>query len=539
MQLDLTQGKINKRLLMFAFPLMLGNLLQQFYNIADTLIVGRFLGANALAAVGSSYTLMVFLTSIILGLCMGSSAYFSILYGRKAIDELKNSFFLSFLLIGAVSLILNLLVYLFVDEIMMLLHIPSEIYSMMQSYLLWIFAGMSATFLYNYFANLLRAVGNSMAPLLFLAISAILNILLQSYLLWIFAGMSATFLYNYFANLLRAVGNSMAPLLFLAISAILNILLDLLFVLVFAWGVEGAAIATVLSQYVSGIGIMLYFLIYRKELHIQKQHRRWNKQIMYKLGSFSFYTCLQQSVMNLGILAVQSLVNSFGTVIMAAFAAGVKIDSFAYMPVQDYGNAFSTFIAQNYGAGKKERIQKGIRSSLAAVFCFTTIISILVYTFAKELICIFVAAAETKIVAAGVHYLRIEASFYFGIGLLFLLYGYYRAIELPQMCIFVAAAETKIVAAGVHYLRIEASFYFGIGLLFLLYGYYRAIELPQMSVILTILSLGTRVLLAYVLSATALNVSGIWLAVPIGWVLADIYGILYYWRRCKKQYKST
>ena len=221
MQLDLTQGKINKRLLMFAFPLMLGNLLQQFYNIADTLIVGRFLGANALAAVGSSYTLMVFLTSIILGLCMGSSAYFSILYGRKAIDELKNSFFLSFLLIGAVSLILNLLVYLFVDEIMMLLHIPSEIYSMMQSYLLWIFAGMSATFLYNYFANLLRAVGNSMAPLLFLAISAILNILL-----------------------------------------------DLLFVLVFAWGVEGAAIATVLSQYVSGIGIMLYFLIYLSLIHI-------------------------------------------------------------------------------------------------------------------------------------------------------------------------------------------------------------------------------------------------------------------------------
>jgi len=444
-QLDLTQGKIGKRLLMFAFPLMLGNLLQQFYNIADTLIVGRFLGADALAAVGSSYTLMVFLTYIILGLCMGSSAYFSILYGRKAIDELKNSFFLSFLLIGTASLVLNVLVYLFVDEIMLLLHIPSEIYSMMQSYLLWIFAGMSATFLYNYFANLLRAVGNSMAPLLFLAVSSILNIFL-----------------------------------------------DLLFVLVFAWGVEGAAIATVLSQYVSGIGIMLYFLIYRKELHIQKQHRCWNKQIMYKLGSFSFYTCLQQSVMNLGILAVQSLVNSFGTVIMAAFAAGVKIDSFAYMPVQDYGNAFSTFIAQNYGAGKKERIQKGIRSSLAAVFCFTTIISILVCTFAKELICIFVAAAETKIVAAGVHYLRIEASFYFGIGLLFLLYGYYRAIELPQM-----------------------------------------------SVILTILSLGTRVLLAYVLSATALNVSGIWLAVPIGWVLADIYGVLYYWRRCKKQYKST
>ena len=185
--------------------------------------------------------------------------------------------------------------------------------------------------------------------------------------------------------------------------------------------------------------------------------------------------------MNFGILMVQGLVNSFGTVIMAAFAAAVKIDSFAYMPVQDFGNAFSTYVAQNYGANQPERIRKGIRSAglTSAVFCVC--ISALVCLFAK-----------------------------------------------PLMGIFIDPLQTDIIAAGVHYLRIEGACYIGIGILFLLYGYYRAVNQPLMSVILTIASLGTRVALAYLLSATALGVTGIWLSVPIGWALADIIGIGYY-----------
>lgn len=192
-------------------------------------------------------------------------------------------------------------------------------------------------------------------------------------------------------------------------------------------------------------------------------------------------TSLQQSIMNFGILMVQGLVNSFGTVIMAAFAAAVKIDSFAYMPVQDFGNAFSTYVAQNYGAGEKMRIEKGIRSAglCAAIFCI--IISTLVYCFAR-----------------------------------------------PLMQIFIAPEETDIIQAGIHYLHIEGACYIGIGILFLLYGYYRAVNQPAMSVILTIASLGTRVALAYALSATTLGVTGIWLSVPMGWGLADIIGIGYY-----------
>lgn len=441
MRYDLTSGSITKNLLKFAFPLMVGNLLQQLYNVADTLIVGRVLGANALAAVGSAYTLMVFLTSILIGLCMGSSAFFSIQYGKRDFERLKTSFFLSFLLIGAITVILNGVVFVCMDGIIVFMQIPVEIRQ-----------------------------------------------LIREYLFYIFMGIGATFLYNYFANLLRAVGNSIVPLIFLAVSAVLNIGLDLLFVMVFEWGVGGAAIATVISQFVSGIGIMLYYFWKFPELRIQKRHMKWDNSILKEVTSLSILTCVQQSIMNLGILMVQGLINSFGTVVMAAFAAAVKIDSFAYMPVQDFGNAFSTYIAQNYGAKKRERIQKGMKHAVITAFLFCLVVSTLVCVFAN-----------------------------------------------PLMQLFIDKSNTEIIEVGVNYLRIEASFYFGIGILFLFYGFYRAVNKPIMSVILTIISLGTRVVLAYFLSGfPAIGVTGIWVSIPIGWILADITGFLYYIRYRKK-----
>ena len=441
MEYRLTEGSITKNLLKFAFPLMVGNLLQQLYNVADTLIVGRFLGADALAAVGSSYTLMVFLTSILLGLCMGSSAFFSMEFGRENYDRLKKGFFISFVLIGSVTILLNFIVFAQIDFIIELLQVPAEVVKLMRDYLLYIFAGIFATFLYNYFANLLRAVGNSVTPLVFLAFSSVLNIVL-----------------------------------------------DLVFVLVFHWGVKGAAMATVISQYVSGVGIMLYYRVRFPQLQIQTHHMKWDGQILKEIAGLSFLTCIQQSIMNLGILMVQGLVNSFGTVVMAAFAAAVKIDSFAYMPVQDFGNAFSTYIAQNFGAGKRERIQKGIKSSALVSFGFCLFISFVVCVFAK-----------------------------------------------PLMEIFVDPSHIDIVGVGVRYLRIEGAFYFGIGFLFLLYGFYRAVNRPGMSVVLTVISLGTRVFLAYTLAPIpSIGVTGIWASVPIGWILADLTGVIYY-RKKKNQ----
>lgn len=304
MYYDLTKGKISKNLILFALPMMAGNLMQQFYNIADTLIVGRVVGKNALAAVGAAYTLMTFLTSIFLGLSMGAGVLFSIYKGKNDKHALRVAVAHAFVLIMAVMVFVNVLVYVCMHPILWFLRVPQEV-------------------------------------------------------------------------------------------------------------MEG----------------------------------------------------MRQSVMNFGILMVQGLVNSFGATTMAAFAAAVKIDTFAYLPVQDFGNAYSTFVAQNYGVKDYGRIQKGTKEAFAISIVFSIIISILVCTFAASL-----------------------------------------------MEIFVKAQETAVIACGVQYLRIEGSFYCGIGCLFLLYGYYRAINKAQMSVVLTVISLGLRVVLAYILSVP-LKAPGIWVAI--------------------------
>lgn len=453
---DLTKGPVMKTMLRFAVPMILGNLLQQCYNVADTLIVGRFLGPDALAAVGSAFTLMTFLTSILLGLCMGSGAVFSIRFGQKDIAGLKESIFTSFLMISVICLLLNIIAFMGIDPILRFMRVPGEIQGLMHDYLIVIFAGITAVFLYNYFACLLRAIGNSLVPLIFLAVSALLNIVL-----------------------------------------------DLWFIAVLHWGVAGAAQATILAQYISGIGIGVY--VFKKHLRprtvpvsrplplrpVTWLHReRWpiSWSCFKEIAGYSILTCIQQSIMNLGILMVQGLVNSFGVTVMAAFAVAVKIDAFAYMPVQDFGNAFSSFIAQNYGAGQKERIRAGFKGAVMAALIFCLIVSAAIWIFAR-----------------------------------------------PLMLLFIDLGENAIISEGIRYLHIEGAFYCGIGCLFLLYGLYRALGRPGMSVVLTILSLGTRVALAYGLSSiSAIGVVGIWWSVPIGWFLADAVGLLYFKRHFRR-----
>ena len=426
---NLTRGNISRALILFALPMIAGNLLQQFYNIADTLIVGRALGANALAAVGSAYTLMTFLTSIFLGLSMGSGALFSIYQGRGDEDSLRSGVAHAFALILGVTVLLNAAVYAFLEPILDFLRVPDAVRGGMREYLLVIFAGLIATSLYNYFSCLLRALGNSSVPLAFLAVSALAN-----------------------------VG------------------LDLLFVLGFGWGIAGAAWATVLAQYASGAGILIYVLAKCKRLLPKRADMRYHPRILREIINLSSLTCLQQSVMNFGILMVQGLVNSFGATIMAAFAAAVKIDTFAYLPVQDFGNAYSTFVAQNFGAGNTARIREGTKKAFGLSAGFSIVLSGLVFAFAR-----------------------------------------------PLMRVFVDASEIEVIAAGAKYLRIEGACYLGIGWLFLLYGYFRAVQKPGMSVVLTVISLGTRVALAYALAGVVGEV-GIWVAIPIGWALADVVG---------------
>lgn len=274
---DLTRGKITPTLLRFTLPMMAGAMMQQCYNIADTLIVGRFIGAEALAAVGSAYTLMVFITSVMLGLSMGSGTVFSLKFGEGNMAGLRQSVAASLLLTGGITVVLNAAAYIWIDGTLRLLSVPADVYPLMRSYLMIIYGGIALSFVYNFCASLLRSVGNSRTPL------------------WV-----------------------------LAASVVLNVVLDLVLVLLFGLGIEGAAWATLISQAAAAIGITAYILKTRPELIPRRKDMSVSRATLGEIATFSSLTCVQQSVMNFGILMVQGLVNSFGMAVMAAFAAAVK-----------------------------------------------------------------------------------------------------------------------------------------------------------------------------------------------------------------------
>ncbi len=430
MQFDFTSGPIRRSLVLFSLPLIGGNLLQQCYNIIDTWIVGRYLGNIPLAAVGSAFSLMILLNSLLLGLCMGSGVVFSQLYGEGKIAEMKQAIFNAFLVGSCASVVLLALTYPALPMIAKLMHIPGD------------------------------------------ALPAF-----TGYLKIIFLGIPFTFLFNFGAAVLRGVGNSLAPLLFLLLSTIGNIVLDLLLVLVFHQGVEGAAIATVIAQGISALGLLLYIMLRLPQLHPHRSHLHLDRQLLRRIASVSMLTSFQQSIMNFGILMVQSLVNSFGIATMAAFAAGVKIDAFAYAPAQDFANGFSTFVAQNAGANRPDRVRQGFRTALCLSVIFCLIVSGLVFLFAK-----------------------------------------------PLLTLFIDPTELEALSIGVQYLRMEGVFYAGIGLLFLLYATYRGLERAGMSIVLTVISLGLRVLISYSF-APDFGAWVIWVSIPIGWLIADVVGI--------------
>lgn len=440
-QTDILTGSIPKQLLLFFLPIWFGTLFQQLYNTADTLIVGNFVGTNALAAVGATGPFVNLLVGLFVGLCSGAGVVIAQSWGAHDPDAVDRQVHTALVLSAAVGALLTVLGLVTAAPMMRLLGTPDEI----------------------------------------LPDAAL-------YLRIYFLGMIPQMLYNMGTNILRAIGDSKRPLYFLIAASLVNIVLDVVFIAVFGWGVMGAALATVLAQYAAGVGLALWTWQSCPDLRVRPKDRRWDRNILRQLWSLSFFTCLQQSVMNFGILLVQGLVNFFGSVVMAAFAVAVKIDTLAYMPVQDFGNAYATFVAQNYGAGQRGRIKAGTKWALFWVLVFCLLIGGLVCCFAPQL-----------------------------------------------LAIFVGHDAQEVISVGTGYLRIEGSCYLGIGILFLLYGYFRAVDRPAVSLVLTVCSLGTRVALAYLLSASpAIGVTGIWAAIPIGWFFADtVGGIL--WRKDSKR----
>ena len=438
--IDMTTGSLWRNIPLFAFPVAATSILEQLSNLIATVIIGNFSGDQgtlAMAAVGSNVPLTSLMLNLFIGLSLGSNVVIANAIGRNDQNMVKRAVHTS-ILMALVGFVVIALGEIFAEPMLAALNVPAETMPLASLYL---------------------------------------RVFLLS--------MPSILLYNFEAAIFRSVGITRMPLQALAVSTVLNIGLDLWFVLGLGWGVAGAAGATVLAQGVSAAGIALYGWRRVPLLRLERRHCKVSRGELGRIVNYSLLTCVQQSVMNFGILMVQGLVNSFGVNVMAAFAAAVKIDAFAYLPVQDFGNAFSTFVAQNTGAQKTERIRRGIRSAVGVSVGFCLVSSLLV--------CLFAA---------------------------------------PLMGLFVEPGETEIIAVGVEYLRIEGMCYCGIGILFLLYGLFRGLGRPGVSVVLTVISLGTRVALAYLLAPIpAVGLKGIWWAVPIGWVLADLAGLVLYRRK--------
>ena len=422
---DLTIGKPLQQIIKFAIPMMIGNLVQQCYNIVDAVVVGKVVGSEGLAAVSGSFTVIVFLSSIIIGLTMGAGVVYAQYFGAKDRQKLKQAISMGSISILIVTMILEVGSLYGLKWSLRCMQIPVHIEEMTKSYL-----GI------------------------------------------VLGGMIFVFLYNTMSCILRAVGDSRTPLYFLILSAVINTGLDLLFTIKLGLGVKGVAIATVIAQGTSALCCMVYGYKKLSFLRFQASDLKWDGSIFKQTAQYAVLTSIQQSIMNFGILMVQGLVNSFGVTAMAAFGAVNKID------------AFATYVAQNKGAGKEERIKEGVRYAIRLIVIFCILISIIVLVKGRALIGIFVPSSEVLVIETGIQYLKIVAPCYMLIGFLFMYYGYYRGMGQAAM-----------------------------------------------SIVLTIISLGTRVILAYGLATVPhIGLKGVWWAIPIGWALADVVG---YWKQNK------
>lgn len=434
---DMTKGNPTKIILFFAFPMLLGNIFQQLYNMVDSIVVGKFVGKEALAAVGSSFMLMNFFSAIIIGLCMGTSVVLSQYFGAGDYTKLRKSISTAFIFMLLLTIIMSLTTIIFTKPMLMIMKTPKEILN-------------SST----------------------------------NYLQIIFGGLIFTFLFNFSSAVLRSVGDSKTPLYFLILASIINIILDLLFVINFNMGVIGVAIATVIAQGVSSLLCLVYAFVKLPVIRIKAKEFVFDRALFSMIKKYSLLTALQQSIMTFGMVCVQGLVNSFGTDTMAAFTAAGKVDSLAYLPVQDFGNAFATYVAQNKGAGNFERIKIGVKSAVRTIIVFCIISSTVILLSSKHL-----------------------------------------------MQIFVSSNEVKVIHIGIQYLSVISVFYVLIGFLFMFYGYFRGMGNLKTSIVLTIVSLGTRVSMAYFLSSfPKIAEKGIWWSIPLGWALADMLGLYIYKR---------
>ena len=379
MEKDLTAGKITPQLVRFTIPLVLGNLFQLTYNAVDSIIVGRFVGKEALAAVGICNPILTLFILFLNGLCLGASILMGNQFGAKDYDKLHRQ--ISTTMISGVifSVILSVICIIFAHPILNVMRVDPSIMSMTINYLRIIFAGLIFTFMYNCFASTLRALGDSQSPLYFLITSAVINI----------------------------IG-------------------DLFFVLFLNWGSEGCAIATVLSEALSCLLCIIYI---QKKVPVLRLGKKWlvfDKSLLGKTISYGWASAMQQATVQLGKLGIQAIVNSMGVAIAAAFAVVNRIDDFAYTPEQNIGHAMTALMAQSKGSGKKDRLKEAFKSGLKIEFIYGVIIFLVCFLLANPLMRLF--TNDPDVIRHGVTYLRLISVMYLLPAATNGIQGYFRGI---------------------------------------------------------------------------------------------------------------
>lgn len=363
---DLTKGNPTRLMLSFALPVCLGNIFQLFYSLADTRIVGSTLGNKALAAIGATTAITTLLIGFLQGLTNGFSIIVAQCFGAKQTDQLKKASAGTFLLSFITTILLTALALLFLNPLLHLLNVPQDLFD---------------------------------------SASAYIRILL--------IGMLITMLYNALAGILRAVGDTVAPLLFLICASLLNIVLDLTFILIFHLGVRGAAYATILSQMVSVVLCFTYMWKRYPIFHLEKADFHLDSKMVKKLYSSGFSMALMMSLVFFGTLALQCTINTFGTDTIVAHTAARKVTEFNFLPISVMGITMSTFCSQNFGAGQFNRVKTGIRQSLLLCWLWVLVIIFLAYTCAPFFIYLVTGTKETTVTAPASLYLKVNSLFYF------------------------------------------------------------------------------------------------------------------------------
>lgn len=376
---DMTKGNITSQLIRFTIPLILGNLFQLTYNAADSVIVGKFLGDSALAAVGTAGPVMNLIILFFSGMCMGAGIIMSTMFGAKDYEQLEKQISTSLLGGLTVSVFISLFMFLFATPILQLMKVPAAV-----------LPGASG------------------------------------YLRIIFAGLIFTFIYNFLSNTLRALGDSKTPLYFLTISAVLNIILDVLFVVGFHWGVNGSAIATVLSGALCSAFCAIHIKRNVPILCLGKKWKVFEKSLLAKTFSYGITSALQLMCVQLGKLFVQSMVNAQGIASMAAFAATNRVDDFALTPQQNIAHATTTFMAQNKGAGQNKRMKEGFLRGVMIEYGYTIVTSIVVFVFAQPIIQMFLSKNSSDALNLAVTYIKFIAFMYLISGTTNILQGFFR-----------------------------------------------------------------------------------------------------------------